>query len=100
MRAKGLGADVIAHGNRPGEGHRSGDGWIRVMPMAEAVKEGDVYITVTGNKSVIRGEHFEKMKAERLFATPATFNVRSTFHRLRSCPAGRRKFARSSMNIK
>jgi len=28
--------------------------------MAEAVKEGDVYITVTGNKSVIRGEHFEK----------------------------------------
>jgi len=34
----------------------------RVMPMADAAKEGDVFITVTGNKSVIRSEHFEVMK--------------------------------------
>jgi len=35
------------------------------MPMADAAKEGDVFITVTGNKSVIRLRHFEVMKDRR-----------------------------------
>ncbi len=62
MRAKGLGADVIVTEIDPVKGIEAAMDGFRVMPMAEAVKEGDVYITVTGNKNVIRGEHFEKMK--------------------------------------
>src|SRR6266446_3534798 len=59
MRAKGLGADVIVTEIDPVKGIEAVMDGFRVMPMSEAVKEGDVYITVTGNKSVIRGEHFE-----------------------------------------
>src|SRR5450631_3730020 len=62
MRAKGLGADVIVTEIDPVKGIEAVMDGFRVMPMAQAVKEGDVFITVTGNKSVIRGEHFEAMK--------------------------------------
>jgi adenosylhomocysteinase len=47
----------------------------RVMPMAEAAPIGDIFITVTGNKNVIRGEHFQKMKNGAVVSNSGHFNV-------------------------
>ena len=47
----------------------------RVMPMTEAAKIGDIFITVTGNKSVIAHEHFEKMKDGAVICNSGHFNV-------------------------
>ena len=50
------------------------DGY-RVMPMREAAKIGDLFITATGDISVIRGEHFELMKDGAILANTGHFNV-------------------------
>ncbi len=75
MRAKGLGADVIVteiNAVRAIEAVMDG---FRVMPMAEAAKIGDIFITVTGNKSVLAGEHFERMKDGAVICNSGHFNV-------------------------
>src|SRR5437879_283911 len=51
MRAKGLGADVIVTEVNPVKGIEAVMDGFRVMPMADAAKEGDIFITVTGNKN-------------------------------------------------
>jgi len=66
--------------------------------MAEAVKEGDVYITVT-NKSVIRGEHFEKMKGGAIVCNSGHFNVEIDILRSKNCPAASAKSAPWSTNL-
>ena len=74
-RARGLGAEVIiteVDPTRALEGVMDG---YRVMSMAEAAKIGDVFCTVTGNKSVIRGEHFEQMKNGAIISNSGHFNV-------------------------
>jgi len=53
MAREGIGRGCDRHGNRSGEGNRSGDGRLPRDAMGEAAKEGDVFITVTGNKNVI-----------------------------------------------
>jgi adenosylhomocysteinase len=75
MRAKGLGADVIITEIDPVKGIEAVMDGFRVMPMAEAAREGDVFITVTGNKNVIRGEHFENMKSGTIVCNSGHFNV-------------------------
>jgi adenosylhomocysteinase len=75
MRAKGLGADVIVTEIDPVKGIEAVMDGFRVLPMAEAVKEGDIFITVTGNKNVIRGEHFEHMKSGAVVCNSGHFNV-------------------------
>src|SRR5438093_2065443 len=50
------------------------DGY-RVMPMRKAAAEGDVFVTVTGNTSVIRAEHFVEMKDGAILANSGHFNV-------------------------
>jgi len=75
MRAKGLGADVIVTEIDPVKGIEAVMDGFRVMPMAEAAKEGDIFITVTGNKNVIRREHFEAMKSGAVVCNSGHFNV-------------------------
>src|SRR6202142_2432918 len=75
MRAKGLGADVIVTEIDPVKGIEALMDGFRVIPREQAVKEGDIYITVTGNKSVIRAEHFEKMKTGAIVCNSGHFNV-------------------------
>ncbi|MFZ0819019.1 MAG: adenosylhomocysteinase [Candidatus Acidiferrales bacterium] len=75
MRAKGLGADVIIteiDSVRAIEAVMDG---FRVMPMHEAAKVGDIFVTVTGNKSVLASEHFEKMKDGAVMCNSGHFNV-------------------------
>ncbi len=47
----------------------------QVMPIADAARVGDVFITVTGDRSVIRREHFEVMKDGAILANSGHFNV-------------------------
>ena len=65
MRAKGHGADVIVTEINPTKAIEAVMDGFRVMPMSEAAKIGDIFITVTGNKSVIAHDHFEKNEGRR-----------------------------------
>jgi len=91
MRAKGLGSDVIVTEIDPVKAIEAVMDGFRVMPMAEAVKEGDVYITVTGNKSVIRGEHFEKMKSGAIVCNSGHFNVEIDIPSLEKLSSGKKE---------
>ena len=62
MRAKGMGANVIVTEIDPVKGIEAVMDGFRVMPMEEACRYGDLFITVTGCRDVIRAEHFDKMK--------------------------------------
>ena len=59
--------------------------------MEQAVKEGDVFITVTGNKSVIRGEHFEHMKNGAVVCNSGHFNVEIDIPALEKLSSGKRE---------
>src|ERR1700730_1618644 len=75
MRAKGHGSDVIVTEINPTKAIEAVMDGFRVMPMNEAAKIGDVFITVTGNKSVIRSEHFDVMKNGAVVCNSGHFNV-------------------------
>ncbi len=75
MRAKGMGAHVAVTETDPTRAIEAIMDGYAVMPMAEAAKWGDVFVTVTGNKSIIRGEHFRLMKDGAVVANSGHFNV-------------------------
>jgi adenosylhomocysteinase len=75
MRAKGLGANVIVTEINPVRGIEAAMDGFRVMPMSEAAKIGDIFVTVTGNKSVLGDEHFAAMKSGAVISNSGHFNV-------------------------
>jgi adenosylhomocysteinase len=75
MRARGLGSDVIVTEVVPTRALEAVMDGYRVMPMAEAAKIGDVFITVTGDKSILREEHFKLMKDGAVVCNSGHFNV-------------------------
>jgi adenosylhomocysteinase len=91
MRAKGLGADVIVTEIDPVKGIEAVMDGFRVLPMADAAKEGDVFITVTGNKNVIRAEHFEHMKSGAVVCNSGHFNVEIDIPALERLSSGKRE---------
>ncbi len=62
MRASGMGCNVIVTEVDPIPALKARLDGFRVMPMDQAVKEGDIFITATGMKDVIVGRHFQAMK--------------------------------------
>src|SRR5512144_2126269 len=74
MRARGQGAEVIVTEINPTRALEAVMEGFRVMSMEEAAKIGDVFCTVTGNKNVIRREHFEVMKDGAIVANSGHFN--------------------------
>ena len=74
-RAKGMGAHVVVTEIEPMRALEAVMDGFPVMPMARAAEVGDVFVTVTGNTSVIRAEHFERMKDGALLANSGHFNV-------------------------
>ena len=74
-RARGMGASVIVTEIDPTKALEAVMDGYRVMPMSEAAKIGDVFVTVTGNKSVLRKEHFAAMKNGAIVANSGHFNV-------------------------
>ncbi|HEV3374348.1 MAG TPA: adenosylhomocysteinase [Candidatus Acidoferrum sp.] len=91
MRAKGLGADVIVTEIDPVKGIEAVMDGFRVLPMAEAAKEGDIFITVTGNKNVLRAEHFEAMKSGVVVCNSGHFNVEIDIPALERLSTGKRE---------
>ncbi|RAL26006.1 adenosylhomocysteinase [Thermoflavimicrobium daqui] len=75
LRAKGLGAKVIVTEVDPIkaiEAHMDG---YTVLPMIEAAKRGDIFVTVTGNKNVINGMHYRVMKNGAILANAGHFDI-------------------------
>jgi adenosylhomocysteinase len=75
MRSRGLGADVVVTEIDPIRAIEAAMDGFRVMPMAEAAAQGDLFITVTGNKHVIRPEHFEVMKDGAIVCNSGHFDI-------------------------
>lgn len=74
-RARGLGANVIVTEVDPIKALRARMEGFEVMPMSEAAKVGDIFITATGCKNVITAPHFQKMKDGAVLANAGHFNV-------------------------
>ncbi len=75
MRAKGMGAHVIVTEIEPMRALEAVMDGFEVLTMEEAAAEGDVFITATGDKHVLRREHFEVMKNGAILANTGHFNV-------------------------
>jgi adenosylhomocysteinase len=75
LRAKGLGSHVIVTEVEPMRALEALMDGYEVLPMEEAAAEGDIFITATGDKHVLRGEHYERMKDGALLANTGHFNV-------------------------
>lgn len=74
-RAKGMGADVIITEIDPTKALDALMQGYRVMPMTEAAKYGDIYVTVTGNRDVLRDEHFKIMKDGAILSNAGHFDI-------------------------
>lgn len=75
MRAKGLGANVVVTEVDAIKAVEAVMDGFQVMPMLEAAKIGDFFITVTGNRDVIRGEHYDVMKDGAILSNAGHFDV-------------------------
>ena len=91
MRAKGMGADVIISEVNPVRALEAVMDGFRVMPMADAAKIGQVFVTVTGNKSILRKEHFLAMPDGAVLANSGHFNVEIDIPALEALSDHRRK---------
>ncbi len=87
-RARGAGAAVIVCEVDPLRALEARMAGYEVMPALAAAERGDVFITVTGSRAVLRGEHFERMKDGALLANAGHFDVEIDLEELRRRPAG------------
>jgi len=89
-RARGLGANVIVTEINPVAAIEAVMDGFQVMPMDAAAKLGDIFITVTGNKHVIRGEHFEVMKDGAMVCNSGHFDIEIDLEALESQSTGKK----------
>jgi adenosylhomocysteinase len=89
-RAKGMGAHVVVTEVEPMRALEAVMDGFQVMPMPKAAEVGDVFVTVTGNTSVIRKEHFGRMKDGAILANSGHFNVEIDLETLAQMAQGRR----------
>src|SRR5690554_2321316 len=75
MRAKGMGANVIVTEVKPTAALKATLEGMRVMTMEEAARVGDIFVTATGMKDVIRGEHFVTMKEGAIVCNTGHYDV-------------------------
>lgn len=95
MRARGLGANVIVTEVDPIKAIEAVMDGFRVLPMSEAAKIGDFFVTVTGNRHVIDKEHFEAMKDGAIVCNSGHFDLELNLEALREMStevANRRPF--------
>ena len=91
MRARGLGGHVIVTEIDPTKAIEAALDGYRVMPMEEAARLGDLFVTVTGNKSVLREEHFRAMKDGAVVCNSGHFNVEIEIPALEALARSRRR---------
>ena len=92
-RGRGLGANVVVVEVEPRKALEAAMDGFRVMPMRDAAMIGDLFITVTGDVSVIRGEHFAVMKDQAIVCNSGHFNVELDLKELK-------EMATSTTNVK
>jgi adenosylhomocysteinase len=90
MRARGLGANVIVTEIDPTKAIEAVMDGFRVMSMLEAAEIGDLFVTLTGNKSVIAREHFERLKSGAIVCNSGHFNVEIDLEALGKMASSRR----------
>jgi adenosylhomocysteinase len=84
LRARGMGAHVIVTEVDPLRALEAAMDGFEVLPMEDAAEVGDLFCTATGDKSVIRREHMERMKDGAILANTGHFNVEIDIPALRS----------------
>jgi adenosylhomocysteinase len=89
-RARGMGAHVIVTEVNPVRALEAIMDGFQVLPMKEAAEIGDLFVTLTGNTSVIRGEHMQKMKNGVILANSGHFNVEITIPELEGLATSKR----------
>jgi len=89
-RAKGMGSRVIVTEIEPMRALEAAMDGFEVMPMARAAEQGDVFVTVTGDTSVIRKDHFQRMKDGAILANAGHFNVEIQLDQLAAMATGTR----------
>jgi adenosylhomocysteinase len=89
-RAKGMGSHVIIAEVEPMRALEAAMDGYQVLPMLRAAEAGDVFVTVTGNTSVIRKEHFARMKDGAILANSGHFNVEIDLEALAGLAQSRR----------
>ena len=90
-RAKGMGAHVVVTEVEPMRALEAVMDGFPVMAMANAAEVGEVFVTVTGNTSVIRSEHFARMKDGAILANSGHFNVEIDLDALAKTATARRQ---------
>ncbi|HEY2771891.1 MAG TPA: adenosylhomocysteinase [Solirubrobacteraceae bacterium] len=87
-RARGAGAAVIVCEVDPLRALEARMAGYEVMPALDAAERGDIFVTVTGSRRVLRGEHFERMKDGALLANAGHFDVELDLEELRELGTG------------
>ena len=82
-RARGMGAKVVVTEINPIEALRAKMEGFDVMPMNEAAKIGDIFVTATGIKDIITNEHFPLMKNGAVLSNTGHFNVEVNYEQLK-----------------
>jgi adenosylhomocysteinase len=95
MRAKGLGAQVVVTEIDPIKAVEAYMDGFSVMPMSEAARVGDYFVTVTGNRDVIRGEHIKVMKHGAILSNAGHFDVEVNKKELLTLSNGKRTVRRN-----
>ena len=90
-RARGMGAHVVVTEVDPTFALEALMEGYRVMPLREAARIGDIFVTVTGDTSVIRREHMELMKDGAILANSGHFDVEIDTHALADMATGTRR---------
>lgn len=88
MRAKGMGANVIVTEIDPIKAIEAVMDGFMVMPMDEAVKYGDIFCTLTGNKHVITLEHMKNMKDGAIVCNSGHFDIEIQVKELKEAATG------------
>ncbi|MCX6815127.1 MAG: adenosylhomocysteinase [Candidatus Aenigmarchaeota archaeon] len=88
-RARGMGSNVIVTEVDPVRALEAYMDGFRVMSMSEAAKIGDIFVTASGDKDLIRKEHMEKMKSGAILANSGHFNVEINIKELESLSASK-----------
>ena len=90
LRANGLGAQVIITEVEPVRALEAVMDGYQVMPLLEAAKVGDIFITITGDRSVIDKDHLQLMKDGAILANSGHFNVEVNIPALESISSSKR----------
>lgn len=91
LRARGMGSNVIVCETDPMKALEAVMDGFQVMPILKAASTGDIFVTATGNKNIIKREDFLKMKSGSLLANAGHFNVEININDLKSVSKSQRR---------